>query len=404
MGQKIFLLVACGSLTVFIGMGLRQSLGLFLHPVSQDLGVGRELFSFAIALSNLISGLPVFAMAADRFGARLILVVGGLVYTASFLALSLTTTGAGLYLSLGILMGIAQSSVSHVVVLGAVGKAVPLKRRSSIFGMVCAISSLGTVLIVPAVQWLLSSIGWRQSLTFISASTLGIVAFASCLPRHSKNKALSFESGQTNGNSFSKNLISAYHHRGYLLLNLGFFVCGFHVTFIAMHLPAYLMDNGLPPMLSASVLSLIGLFNVFGSSAFGFLGDRFRKKILLSMLYFSRAVLITLFLIIPLSEISALVFGGAIGFLWLATVPLTSGIVAQIFGSKYLSTLYGIVFFSHQLGSFSGVWLGGWIYDTTGSYQGVWMIAIVLGVLSSLVHLPINDCPTHQKDHNLHRQ
>ncbi len=398
MNRKALIVVVCGSLTVFISMGLRHSLGLYLQPISQDLGVGREMFSLAVALSNLIFGLPLLGIAADRFGSRPVVIGGGLMYAASYLALSSVTDSTGLYLSLGLLMGIALSSVSHVVVLGAVGKVVAPERRSSVFGLVGAISSLGTVALVPAIQWLLSSVGWRSSLTFIAAFAGSIVLLAFGLPRRPEDRSPASEPGENSADPLLRILTVARRHSGYLLLNAGFFVCGFHVTFIAMHLPAYLTDGGLSPMVSASVLSLVGLFNIFGSSTFGFLGDRYRKKYLLSILYFSRAVVISLFLILPLSETSALVFGGAIGFLWLATVPLTSGTVAQIFGSRYLSTLFGIVFFSHQLGSFAGVWLGGRMYDTTGSYQTVWLVAIALGVMASLVHLPITDRPLQRRD------
>ena len=391
--RKVIIVVLCGSLTLFISMGIRQSFGLFLQPISLDLGFGRETFSLAIAFQSLIFGLPLMGIAADRFGSRRIVAVGALLYAASLWGLSAITHPLGLYLILGLLMGIALSGVSNVVILGAVGQVVSPEKRSSYFGLVGSLSSFGTVVIVPISQWLLSQFAWRISFMILAVSAGVILLLSIGYPGPPKSSIRPSENQDPDAQTFTQILSFARHHSGYLLLNAGFFVCGFHVTFIATHLPAYLADQGIRPMVSASVLSVLGLFNILGSLFFGFLGDRYRKKHLLSILYFSRAIVISLFLVLPLSEISALIFGGAIGFLWLATVPLTSGTIAQIFGSRYLSTLYGIVFFSHQLGSFMGVWLGGRLYDTTGSYTAVWIIAIALGVMASLVHLPIGDRP-----------
>jgi predicted MFS family arabinose efflux permease len=372
-------------------MGIRQSFGLFLQPITHHLATGREVFSLAIALQNLIFGLPLIGMLADRLGSRIIVAGGGVLYAASFVLLSSTDAGSALYLNLGLLVGIALSSTSYVVVLGAVARVVPPQNRGSVFGAITAAGSLGMFAMVPGVQTLLSGSGWQATFMWLAA-IVGIVALlAAGLPGKTTGTADGNPGNDIVSDSILQVLRQARGHSGYLLLNAGFFVCGFHVAFIATHLPVYLADKGIPTMGGATALSMIGLFNIFGSYLFGSLGDRFPKKYLLSLLYFLRAVVIALFLVLPLSGFSAIVFGGMIGFLWLATVPLTSGLVAHIFGARYLSTLYGIVFFSHQVGSFLGVWLGGRLYDTTQSYTIVWLVAVVLGLMAAIVHLPISD-------------
>lgn len=377
---------------VFVSMGTRQSFGLFLQPITLDLAVGRETFSLAIAWQNLLFGLPLIGILADRFGSRKIAIGGGLLYAVSFLLLSATGSPAGLYINLGVLTGTAIGCTSYVAVLGAAARAVPPDRRSSMFGIITASGSFGMFAVVPGIQWLIASFGWQTSFAVLAA----FVGLTSIL-------AIGFTGGTSvsAGNSLGAEaekpqpltlvLSRARRHSGYLLLTAGFFVCGFHVAFIATHLPAFLADNSVSKMAGATALAMIGLFNIFGSFLFGFIGDRLRKKYLLSFLYLSRAVVISLFLVLPISNSSAIAFGCAIGFLWLATVPLTSGIVAQIFGARYLSTLYGIVFFSHQIGSFLGVWLGGRIYDMVNSYDTVWILAILLAVAAAILHLPITD-------------
>jgi predicted MFS family arabinose efflux permease len=301
------------------------------------------------------------------------------------------TSPTGLYWNLGLLTGIALSGTSYVVVLGAAARAVPAERRGSAFGLITAAGSFGMFSMVPLVQWQISGWGW-QTAFLISAGFVALIGLLAIgLPGRSSDPFNRNAVADPNSMPVFSMLKRARCHSGYLLLITGFFVCGFHVAFISTHLPAYLSDKGVPAMAGAAALSMIGLFNIFGSYLFGFLGDRYRKKHLLSLLYLLRAAVIVLFLALPLSEISAIIFGSAIGFLWLATVPLTSGIVAQIFGPRYLSTFYGIVFFSHQIGSFLGVWLGGRLYDLSQSYTAVWLVAVVLGLLAAVVHLPISD-------------
>ena len=389
--KKTSIIIAVGTLVVIISMGLRQSFGIFLQPISQDLGVGREIFSLAMAIQNLLFGLPLVGIIADRVGARWAILAGGLIYGSGLLFLSFANTQSSLYLTLGLLVGFALSATSYVVVLGAVAQVVPPHTRSRAFGIITAAGSFGMFAVVPGAQWLLSNLGWQASFRWLAVFVGLIVLLAFGFPGNAPDDdQVESEPAQKSGSLFLV-LSKARRHSGYLLLNAGFFVCGFHVAFIATHLPAFLSDNALSPMVGASALAMIGFFNIIGSYIFGALGDRFRKKFLLSLLYIGRAVVIALFLLLPITNISAILFGGAIGFLWLATVPLTSGMVAQIFGSRYLSTLYGIVFLSHQIGSFLGVWWGGRVYDATGSYNPVWVTAIALGIFAAIVHLPISD-------------
>ena len=388
------IVIACGALMVFISMGTRQSFGLFLQPITFDLSVGRETYSIAVAWQNLIFGLPLIGILADRFGSRHIAIIGGMLYAASFLLLSRTASPAGLYINLGVVAGAAIGCTSYVVVLGAAARVVPPEKRTSMFGIITAVGSLGMFAVVPGVQWLIGSAGWQTAFAALAVfvSLTAILAFGFTSGKMSPAGNPSVKSPQA-AQPLSLVLGRARKHSGYLLLTAGFFVCGFHVAFIATHLPAFLTDKAVSKMAGATALAMIGLFNIFGSYLFGYLGDRLRKKYLLSFLYFARAVVISLFLVVPISNISAIVFGGAIGFLWLATVPLTSGVVAQIFGARYLSTLYGIVFFSHQIGSFIGVWLGGRVYDMMNSYDMVWILSILLAVASGIIHLPITDKP-----------
>lgn len=395
--QKRTLIIILSAIVVIISMGVRQAFGIFLQPVSSDLGVGRETFSLAMALQSILSGLPLVAIMADRWGSRWAIMAGGILYGAGLLLMSFMATPATLYLALGILVGLALSGASYVVVLGAVAQVVPPAKRSQAFGIITAAGSFGMFSVVPGAQWLLSNLGWQASFRGLALFVGLIIILSLWFPGKAEDAEQAAADEPADSESLLQTLLKARQHSGYWLLTAGFFVCGFHVAFIATHLPAFLADHALSPMVSASALALIGFFNIIGSYTFGLLGDRYRKKFLLSLLYLSRAVVISLFLLWPISNTSALIFGGAIGFLWLATVPLTSGIVAQIFGSRYLSTLYGIVFFSHQIGSFLGVWLGGRIYDLTGSYNRIWIAAIALGLISALLHLPISDGAIRQR-------
>ena len=394
MFQRKTHVVGYSILIILISMGTRQTFGLYLQPITDELDIGRELFSLAIALQSIIGGLPFAGVLADRYGSRWVAIGGGLLFAASMYLMSITTHWTGLMLGFGLLSGISLSCVSYVVVLGAVAQVVPPERRSRTFGFITAAGSVGMFIVVPVAQRILNTFGWRTTLAIL-AGFAGLIALLAVGYPTRKQPVAGGESTDKPSDSLTQVLVQASRHSGYWLLTIGFFVCGFHVSFVASHLPAYLTDNGLSGTAGATALSLVGLFNLFGSTLFGYLGDHYRKKYLLSGLYLGRSFVISLFLLFPVTETTAMVFGAAIGFLWLATVPLTSGTVAQIFGPRYLSTLYGIVFFSHQIGSFLGVWLGGRIYDATGMYTPVWIIAIILGVLACIVHLPIVDRPVY---------
>lgn len=391
---EVALVIACGALVVTIAMGVRQAFGIFLAPMTEDLGIGREAFSLAIAVQNLLLGLPLIGIVADRFGSRWVVVVGGLLYAIGLALVPFIEGVAGLNVTLGLLVGLALSSTTYVVVLGAVAQVVPPEKRSSAFGITTAAGSFGMFAVVPIAQALLSNTGLEMSFLILAACVSVIIPLAWGFPAGPPTS--SHEQGDVEQLSLTQALRRASGHSGYWLLNAGFFVCGFHVAFIATHLPAFLADTGVDPLVSATALGLIGFTNIIGSYLFGLLGDHYRKKYLLGLLYLTRSIVIALFLLLPITNISALLFGAAIGFLWLATVPLTSGMIAQIFGSRYLATLYGVVFFSHQIGSFLGVWLGGRVYDATGSYTSIWVAAIVLGVLAAVIHLPISDTPAQQ--------
>lgn len=380
-----------GALIVSVTMGVRQTFGLFLAPVTSDLVLTREVFGFAIAIQNLLWGLaqPFAGMAADRFGSARIIVVGGALYLSGLLLAAGAESGAELYLSMGVLIGLGLSGTTFAVVLGAVGRLVPDDRRSMALGLVSAGGSFGQFALVPGAQYLIGQVGWINSL-------LGLACLAAIVPLAAaglRGRAEAAADGTPEAASLGAAIGEAGVHRGYWLLTTGFFVCGFQVTFIATHLPSYLTDQSIAPMIGAVSLALIGFFNIIGTYLCGYLGGKYRKKNLLSYLYIGRSVVTALFLILPHSNASVILFASAMGLLWLGTVPLTSGLVGQIFGVRYMSTLFGFVFFSHQLGSFLGAWLGGYFYDVTGSYDLVWMGSIVLGLVSALLHWPINDAP-----------
>jgi predicted MFS family arabinose efflux permease len=380
------LAIACGSAMVLLSFGIRSSFGLFLQPMSLDLGWGREVFAFALALQNLIWGLaqPFTGMLADRYGSGRTLAAGGLLYALGVWLMATTSSALALHLSAGVLLGLALSGTGFGVVLAAVGRSVAPERRSLALGITTSLGSLGQFLLPPIGQAFLAAYGWHTALMLLAAGSLAMVALAAGIRGRPQGAA-----GDTQ--TLRQALTEARRHPGYLYLTAGFFVCGWHVAFIAVHLPAYLADGGLSTQTAAWCLALIGLFNVIGSYLAGLLGGRLSKKYCLSFLYTARSVLILVFILLPLSATSALLFSAIMGLLWLATVPLTSGLVAQIFGPRYMATLFGFVFLGHQLGSFLGVWLGGFLYDRYGSYDLVWWLSIALGLLAALLHWPIDE-------------
>ena len=378
---------------IAISMGTRHGMGLFLQPVSSALGVDRETFSLTVAWQNLIHALPIFGILSDLLGFRRIALLGGVVYGAGLWLASQSESALGLYTNLGGIVGIGIGLSGMIVVMGAVGQVAPPERRSTAFGVVTVAFSIGMFVMAPLIQYLINYYGWSRALQAAGGLVLIISLLALGLPGNKSKREIPSEPKASQELKLLETINGAMSHSGYLLLNVGFFVCGFHVAFIGTHLPSFLQSEGISVSTASWSLAMIGLFNMFGSMIFGRLGDTLSKKNLLSLLYFLRAIVIAGFLAIPLNEITAIAFGAAIGFFWLATVPLTSGIVAQVFGTRYLSTLWAIVFFSHQLGAFLGVWLGGRVYDATGTYTPVWLASIALGLLAGITHLPINERP-----------
>lgn len=377
-----------GSLILALSLGIRHGFGLFLPPMSAEFGWGREVFAFAIALQNLIWGLaqPFAGAVADRFGARRTIILGGILYGLGLLTMGLADSPWSLSLSAGLLIGLGLSGTSFSVILGAVGRAVPVEKRSLAMGIVAAAGSFGQFAMLPGTLGLISWLGWSAALLALALLVALIVPLATMV----KDRPLpSLGQEQT----LREALREAAGHSGFWLLGLGFFVCGFQVVFIGVHLPAYLVDQHLPALVGTTVLALVGLFNIFGTYGAGWLGGRISKPRLLSALYLARAVVIAVFVLTPLTAWSAYAFGIAMGLLWLSTVPLTNGTVATLFGVRNLSMLGGIVFLFHQLGAFMGGWLGGYLYDRTGSYELVWQIAILLSLMAAALNWPVREQP-----------
>ncbi|TBU74633.1 MFS transporter [Phytopseudomonas daroniae] len=383
-----FWLMLGASLILALSLGTRHGFGLFLSPMSDDFGWGRGVFAFAIALQNLIWGIaqPFTGALADRFGAQRAIIVGGLLYAAGLVLMGLSDSPLSLSLSAGLLIGIGLSGTSFSVILGVVGRAVPVEKRSMAMGIAAAAGSFGQFAMLPGTLGLIGWLGWSAALVALGIMVALIVPLAAMVKDRPQ---VSQGPQQTLGEA----LREACSHSGFWLLALGFFVCGFQVVFIGVHLPAYLVDQHLPAMVGTTVLALVGLFNVFGTYIAGWLGGRRSKPRLLSALYLARGVVIALFITVPLSVWTAYAFGIIMGLLWLSTVPLTNGTVATMFGVRNLSMLGGIVFLFHQLGSFLGGWLGGYLYDHTGSYDLVWQISILLSVLAAALNWPVREQP-----------
>ncbi|WAJ39591.1 MFS transporter [Pseudomonas sp. GOM7] len=377
------------SLILALSLGTRHGFGLFLPPMSAEFGWGREVFAFAIALQNLVWGLaqPVTGALADRFGARKAIIVGGVLYVLGLLCMGMANSPLSLSLSAGLLIGIGLSGTSFSVILGVVGRAVPVEKRSMAMGIAAAAGSFGQFAMLPGSLGLIGWLGWSSALLALGLLVALILPLAAMI-----NEAPAPVSNLPQ-QTLLEALREAAGHSGFWLLALGFFVCGFQVVFVAVHLPAYLVDHHLPAITGTTVLALVGLFNIFGTYFAGWLGGRMAKPRLLSALYLLRGVVISLFLLAPLTQWSAYLFGIAMGLLWLSTVPLTNGTVATLFGVRNLSMLGGIVFLFHQLGSFLGGWLGGYLYDHTGSYDLVWQIAVGLSLMAAALNWPVREVP-----------
>ena len=387
--------LACGAAIVTLSMGIRHGFGLWLQPITQAQGWTRETFAFAIAIQNLAWGFfGIFAgMLADRFGALRVIVGGALLYAAGLAGMALSTSSVMFALTTGVLIGAAQAGTTYAVIYGVIGRQIDPARRSWAMGVSAAAGSFGQFLMVPVEGFLITGLGWQQALLVLSAAVLLIAPLAFGLREPGFAGGAPVKREQT----IAQAVREAFKYPSFQLLTAGYFVCGFQVVFIGVHMPSYLKDQGLSPQVASYALALIGLFNVFGTYIAGTLGQKLAKRKILAFIYLARAVAIAVFLWAPLSPLSVYVFSAVMGLLWLSTVPPTNATVAQIFGVAHLSMLGGFVFFSHQIGSFMGVWLGGLLYDRTGSYDIVWYISIALGVFAALVNLPVREVPIRRQ-------
>ncbi len=383
--------LVCGAAIVTLSMGIRHGFGLWLQPITQAQGWTRETFAFAIAVQNLSWGVfGIFAgMIADRFGAFRVIIAGAVLYALGLAGMALAATGLLFTLSAGVLIGAAQAGTTYAVIYGVIGRNISAEKRSWAMGVAAAAGSFGQFLMVPTEGFLISSLGWKEALLVLSAAVLLIVPLAFGLREKTTPGAAPVKREQT----IVQALAEAFKYPSFQLLMAGYFVCGFQVVFIGVHMPSYLRDKSLPPEVASYALALIGLFNVFGTYAAGALGQRMPKKNILAGIYFGRALVIAIFIAAPLTPLSVYIFSAVMGTLWLSTVPPTNAAVAQIFGIQHLSMLSGFIFFSHQIGSFMGVWLGGYLYDRNGSYDIVWLLTIALGIFAGLVNLPVREAP-----------
>jgi MFS family permease len=384
------IVLVAGCLIATVGFGIRSTFGLFLEPMTVARGWDRETYALAMAIQNLMwgAGLPIAGALADRFGPPRVLIVGAFVYCAGTWWMAHAEGSLALHLSGGVLAGLGIAFTAFSIALAAMARVVGPEKRSLALGLGTAAGSFGQVVFSPLGQGFIAAYGWQDALLILAASALLIIPLAFVLPKASAPAA-----GDLADQTARDALGEAFRHRGYVLLTLGFFVCGFHVAFITVHFPAYVVGLGLAPEVGAYAIALIGLFNIVGSLVSGVVGQRYSKKSSLSIIYFLRAIAITALLLAPKTPATIYLFSIAMGLLWLSTVPLTTGIVAQIFGIRYMATLFGIVFLSHQVGSFLGVWLGGRLYDTIGTYDPVWWAGVVLGLMAAIVHWPIDERP-----------
>jgi len=384
-------IIICGCVIALLSFGPRSSLGFFIQPMSREFTWGRDVFGLALALQNLLWGLgqPIAGAIADRFGLLRVMVVGALLYAGGLLMMRYASTPASLDLGAGVMIGFGLSGCSFNLVLSAFSKLLPPERRGIALGAGTAAGSFGQFLFAPFGVAMIDNFGWQASLTVFALLMLLIMPLALALstpPAKSSSPA-------ADPQSFKTALVEAFGHRSYVLLVLGFFTCGFQLAFITVHLPAYLSDRGVSAQTGGWVIAAIGLFNIIGSLSVGWLQNKFPKRYILSLLYFARAMSIVAFISFPITALSAIVFGAAMGLTWLSTVPPTSALVALMFGTRWFATLYGFAFVSHQVGGFLGVWLGGIVFEQFGSYTPIWWLSVLFGVLSALINLPIVEAP-----------
>ena len=387
-------IILCGCLISLIGFGPRSSFGFFLTPMSQANGWGRDVFALAFALQNLIWGMaqPFAGAVADRFGMLRVLAVGAILYAAGLVLMAYTTSPVTLQFTAGALVGFGLAGCSFNLVIAAFGKLLPDRYRMIAIGAGTAAGSFGQFLFAPFGVALIQNVGWQHALLTFSGLLLLIVPMAIALATP-PNTAAKPGSSSAQNQSLMSALAEAFGHRSYVLLVFGFFTCGFQLAFITLHLPSYLIDRGLSATVGGWALATIGLFNIIGSISVGWLSTRYPRRYLLAINYFLRAVFIAAFVLLPASPVTTLLFAAGMGLMWLSTVPPTSGLVSLMFGTRWLATLYGFAFFSHQVGGFLGAWMGGLLYERTGSYDIVWWLAVAFGILSAVINLPIEEKP-----------
>tara|TARA_B110000003_G_scaffold262370_1_gene284928 strand:+ start:431 stop:1648 length:1218 start_codon:yes stop_codon:yes gene_type:complete len=378
----------CGSLILLVSLGIRHAFGLFLQPVTMDQGWGRETFAFAIALQNLVWGFsqPFAGMLSDRFGARPVVASGALLYGLGLWVMSQVAGEVVFIFGAGVLIGLGLSGTTFPVIFGAISRLVAPKQRSFAMGITMSVGSFGQFAMLPISLGLITGLEWQSALILLSI--LAILMFPLAFGIRSESPSTSFAAEDV---SFTQALRDAFGMRDFWLLSLGFFACGFQVVFIAVHLPAFLMDKGVGDGVAMTVLALIGLVNIAGTYYAGLWGGRHRKPMLLTWIYLGRAAVISAFVLLPVTSTTAYVFGALMGLFWLSTIPLTNGVVASVWGIKHMSMLGGIVFFGHQLGSFAGGWMGGWLYDRTGSYDIAWGFTIALSLIAAVLNWPITE-------------
>jgi predicted MFS family arabinose efflux permease len=392
--RAMLVLIVLSGIIISLCMGLRQSLGLFMAPMAADFGISAATFGFSIALQNIVWGAsqPLVGALADRFGARPILILTAVIYAAGLALMTFAGTLPGALHIAGFLAGVGTAGTGHGILIGVISRATPPEKRSQRVGLVAAAGSLGTMVIAPFGQWLIGALGWQGALLGFALIAASIALLA--LPIREPGRELA---AQATDQSLGAALREATGHRGYLFMTLAFFACGFQLVFLTTHLPAYLALCGVAPGVGASALGLIGLFNTIGTYLFGLLGARYSQKHLLALIYLLRTAFIVAFLLVPVTAASTLVFASAMGFLWLGVAPLVSGIIARVFGLTHFNTLYGVVFFSHQVGSFLGAWMGGLVFDRFGSYDVAWGALIAVGLTAFTLQWLMDERPPRER-------
>jgi MFS family permease len=385
------MVLIAGCIVAIVNFGLRSTLGLFTAPITEFHQWPRETYSFAIALQNLVWGImtPVAGALADKYGSARVLITGAVIYALGLFTMNYADAPLVLHFSAGLLVGTGVALSSFGIVMAALGRIVPPEKRSWAFGLATASGSLGQFIFSPIAAGMIAAYGWKTALLVLAASSLLIIPFA--LPFLVQNSSVSQQMEGETSLTMTQAIAKAFGQTSFLLLASGFFVCGFQLAFITVHLPPFLAEHGISSEFAGFSMGLIGLFNVIGSYTSGIIGGRREKRLPLSLIYFLRSVVLTLFLVLPITQISTVMFTAALGLLWLSTVPLTMGLITVMFGTRYMATLYGFVFLSHQIGSFLGVWLGGKLYDVYGSYDFVWWMSVALGLFAAIIHFPIRE-------------